>query len=299
MKTARLGIVILHYKTWEKNLACVESIYKNYSGEFQIVIVDNNSPNDSYNRLTQAFLDNPDVTVVKTERNGGFSYGNNFGFDYIVNNFYNISKIFITNNDIIFRERTIENMIGAFAFSEKVIMTAPSVFNIFGERTNAPWKKKPTVMQEIGLKSCDECAYKWDELKDNLSVYMISGCCFAVDRDKFISIGKFDENVFLYNEENIFSLKIARAGLQIIYCPNADILHDHGSTTGNRNVFVDREYVKSTLYFMKKYEKLSDGQIVLLKLFYVFRILSKKLFGKYSNSSHLFQSLKIIFSYKI
>lgn len=128
---------------------------------------------------------------------------------------------------------------------------------------------------------------------------MISGCCFAVDRDKFISIGKFDENVFLYNEENIFSLKIARAGLQIIYCPNADILHDHGSTTGNRNVFVDREYVKSTLYFMKKYEKLSDGQIVLLKLFYVFRILSKKLFGKYSNSSHLFQSLKIIFSYKI
>lgn len=103
MKTEPIGIVILNYKTWEKTLACAESIYQNYSGEFQIVIVDNNSPNDSYNRLTQAFLAKPDVTVVKTERNGGFSYGNNFGFDYIVNNFNNISKIIITNNDIIFR----------------------------------------------------------------------------------------------------------------------------------------------------------------------------------------------------
>ena len=54
MKTEPIGIVILNYKTWEKTLACAESIYQNYSGEFQIVIVDNNSPNDSYNRLTQA-----------------------------------------------------------------------------------------------------------------------------------------------------------------------------------------------------------------------------------------------------
>lgn len=300
MNNVPIGIVILNFKTWEKTVECVDSIYKTYRESKRIVVVDNHSPNDSYTRLS-AIYDNEeykDVTVIKTERNGGFSYGNNYGFDYVVNHFDNITKIVITNNDITFVEGSIQKMISAFSVSEKVVMVAPSVYNISGERTNAPWKKKPTVMQEIGLVSSKACAYEWDELKENLPVYMVCGCCFVVDRDKFQSIGKFDEKVFLYNEENIFSIKIARQKLEIIYCPNADILHDHGSTTGNRNVFVDKEYVKSTLYFMKQYERLSESTISLLKCFYVLRILIKKVLGKYDNCNHLFKCINEILKYK-
>ena len=296
-----IGIVILNYCTWKKTILCVESIFKTYSGAKKIVIVDNFSPNDSFSQLKSIYTSDKfnDVTVVRTEKNGGFSYGNNYGFDYIVKHFNSITKVVFTNNDIIFTEGTIEKLLCAFNFSEKVVMTAPSVFNILGERTNAPWKKKPSVMQEIGLKNKVGCAFEWNELKDNLQVYMVCGCCFVVDREKFMSIGKFDENVFLYNEENIFSKKIAQKDLQIIYCPDADVIHDHGSTTGNRNVFVDKEFIKSTLYFMKQYEKLSDCQIFLLRVFYIIRMFIKKLLGKYNDSSHLFQSVRTILMYKV
>lgn len=296
-----IGIVILNYRTWEKTLSCVESIYNTYLGAKEIVIVDNQSPNDSFSQLKNKYKTNEykDITVIQTKKNGGFSYGNNFGFDYIVKHFPDVTKIVITNNDIIFKESTIEKLVNAFNYSDKVVMTAPSVYNVKGERTNAPWKKKPTVIQEIGLKSFDGCAYEWSELNENLPVYMVSGCCFAVDRDKFLSIDRFDENVFLYNEENIFSIKIANKGLQIIYSPDANIIHDHGSTTGNSNVFVDKEYVKSALYFMKHYEHLSNCKIYLLRWFYVLRIITKKVLCKYDNSQNLLKAIKEIFKYKV
>ena len=296
----KIGIVILNYNTWKKTVSCVNSIYETYHQPKEIVIVDNMSPNDSYDRLTTIFpkKDFPEISIVKTDKNGGFSYGNNYGFDYIVKCYPNISKIIITNNDIIFKEKAIEKLINAFLCSDNVVMTAPSVLNVFGERTNAPWKKKPTVLQQLGLKSTKGCSYSWSELSDNTPVYMVCGCCLMVDKILFTSVGRFDENVFLYNEENIFSKKFADFDLQIIYSPEAKIIHDHGSTTGNRNTFVDKEFVKSTLYYMKEYERLSTTQLQLIRIFYICRMLIKKILWRYDNSS-LLDCLKEIILYKV
>lgn len=296
----RLGIVILNYKTWEKTVSCVQSIYETYRKPKEIVIVDNKSPNDSFNRLSTQFpkSDFPEISIIETDKNGGFSYGNNYGFDYIAKHYPDISKIIITNNDIIFKEKSIEALINAFSCSDNVVMSAPSVYNIEGERTNAPWRKKPTVLQELGIKSTKGCSYEWSELPNKHPVYMVCGCCLMVDKNLFFSVGRFDDNVFLYNEENIFSKKFADSNLQIIYCPDAKIIHDHGSTTGNRNTFVDKEFVKSTLYFMKEYEGLSIIQIELIRLFYVFRMIIKQILGRYDNCS-LLKSLKEIILYKV
>lgn len=296
-----IGIVILNYKTWEKTVSCVDSIFQTYPDRKQIVIVDNVSPNDSFEQLSAIYASEEYkcVTVLVTDRNGGFSYGNNYGFDYVCNHFSAISKVVITNNDILFKEGAIAKLINAFSYSDKVVMTAPSVYNTSGEKTNVPWRKKPTVLQELELKDRKACAYKWHELTTYMPVYMVCGCCFAVDRDLFSSVGRFDDKVFLYNEENIFSLKFNNSGLQIIYCPDADIVHDHGSTTGNRSVFVDKEFVKSTLYFMKTYERLSCLQILCIRYFYICRILVKKIFGRYDNSNNLFKSILEIIKYKV
>lgn len=301
MNNETIGIVILNYRTWDKTVSCIDSIYRTYSGSKEIVVVDNQSPNDSYARLNTIYASSTytEVTVVQTDKNGGFSYGNNYGFDYITKHFPNITKVVITNNDILFNDSTIENLLGAFDDFENVVMTAPSVYDAQGIWTNAPWKKKPAVMQEIGLKSFHGCAYGKSELTENRPVYMVCGCCFAVDCTKFISVGRFDENVFLYNEENIFSVKFAKSGLRIIYCPSAIVVHDHGTTTGNGNVFVDKEYVKSTLYFMKYYEHLSNLEISFLKCFYVLRIIAKKIFRRYHDSRFLFKGIVEILKYNV
>lgn len=292
MKTEPIGIVILNYKTWEKTLACAESIYQNYSGEFQIVIVDNNSPNDSYNRLTQAFLDKPDVTVVKTERNGGFSYGNNFGFDYIVLHFPKIEHVVITNNDIIFTPNSIDELKNGFDYCDDVCITAPMIYDNDNKRSNAPWKKRQSLSQFIGLKSSSNCIFSWEELATTIPVYMVSGCCFAVSVKKFKKIGKLDDNVFLYMEEGILAYRIAEANYSIVFCPKSHIIHNHGATTGNNNSFVDSELLKSVLYYQKVYERRSYTTLLFLYLIFLGRILIKFLLRKYTGSDPVFKNLK-------
>ena len=114
---------------------------------------------------------------------------------------------------------------------------------------------------------------------------MVSGCCFVVDVQKFISINKLDENVFLYNEENILASKIARTNYKVIAISEAFVIHDHGSSTGKNNVFVDQKYIESTLYYFKKYRLKNSIYIWTLRLALLLKMRIKSLFKKYKDFS--------------
>ena len=55
----------------------------------------------------------------------------------------------------------------------------------------------------------------------------LSGVCFAIERENFLKIGGFDENIFLYMEDTELSWKINANNLKILYIPEAIIYHDY------------------------------------------------------------------------
>ncbi len=283
----RIGLVILNYKTCEKTISCVESIESTYKEPKVIVVVDNASPNDSYERLTEAYRDNSEVVVVETGKNGGFSFGNNFGFNYIQAEYSDVEHVVLTNNDIIFLPETLEKLVAGFNIRDNIALTAPLILDVNQNKTNNPWKKKPTLLQLFRFKSRKGCFYEWDELSSPTPVYMVSGCCFVVSVDKYECIGKLDENVFLYNEENILSWRIASKGFGCMAIPDAPIIHDHGTTTGRSNLFVDKEYVKSSLYYCRTYEKLGRFNLLLFWMYLMAKIMMKCFCGKYASRKGL------------
>ncbi len=299
MLIEKIGIVILNYKTWEKTILCVQSIIDTYKSPKTIVIVDNNSPNNSYENLVNYYKEEKydEITVIKTSKNGGFSYGNNFGFNYIRKNHENIKHVIMTNNDIIFQEQTLTKLLNNFSINPNIALTAPSILDTNLLKTNNPWSKKPGLLHVLNIRNTDPLVYNWQELTGPTIVYMVSGCCFAVDADKFEQIGEFDENVFLYNEENILSLKLSQAGYQLIADPSANVIHDHGFTTGNSSIFVDKEFVKSSLYFWREYEKLNKISIFTLWLYLTFKMIIKSLIKKYNTNNGLWCAIKETFSY--
>lgn len=279
-----IGIVILNYRTWEKTITCVESIYRTFPRNKQIVIVDNKSPNKSYTKLCRVYSNDkyPEVTVIQTEKNGGFSYGNNFGFDYIKTNYPEIKYVILTNNDILFEKNSIHLLIDSFNLFADTCITAPMVYNTEGEKMNAPWKRRQSILQFVGIKDASDCILKWEELTLPTKVNMVSGCCFAVDCEKFETIGKFDDNVFLYHEEGILSSKIEQFQYAIAFIPSAKVIHDHGASTGVGNVFVDKELIKSSIYFLKKYENRSFLTLLLVYIFFIVRVYVKFCLRRYN-----------------
>ena len=65
----------------------------NYTN-IKIVVIDNNSTNDSYNIIKNSF-DN--IAIIKTSVNDGFSYGNNVVINYALSN--GADYILLLNND--------------------------------------------------------------------------------------------------------------------------------------------------------------------------------------------------------
>lgn len=94
----KIGLVILNYNDYKTTIELCNKI-KNYDSIYKIVIVDNLSTDDSFINLKT--LESYKIDVIKTDKNGGYSYGNNYGAFYLIDR-YKIDILFIANPDVEF-----------------------------------------------------------------------------------------------------------------------------------------------------------------------------------------------------
>ena len=84
--------VILHYIVENVTIESIEHIKNNMDiDEYQIVVVDNASPNQSYSILEKRYKNDERVALIHNEYNLGFTRGNNVGIKYAIEN-YSVEK---------------------------------------------------------------------------------------------------------------------------------------------------------------------------------------------------------------
>ena len=76
-----IAVIILNYLTWQETLQEVEAVKPLLAPyPHEIIVVDNASPNDSVERLTEQAQDR--FTLLRSEDNRGYASGNNIGLQY-------------------------------------------------------------------------------------------------------------------------------------------------------------------------------------------------------------------------
>ena len=100
----KIGIVILNYLNWEDTLECINSLRLQSDQDFEAVIVENGSPNESVSRIRDYIKNDKNIHLYVVENNLGYANGNNMGILYLKNK-YSINRILLTNNDVIFDDR--------------------------------------------------------------------------------------------------------------------------------------------------------------------------------------------------
>ena len=78
-----MGYTVLNYNNYISTFDCVNSIIDKSGSDDLIVIVDNNSNNESLRELNYKFSDHPRVRIIASNVNGGYSAGNNLGIKYL------------------------------------------------------------------------------------------------------------------------------------------------------------------------------------------------------------------------
>lgn len=272
-----IGMVIVNYNDYETTKRLLDNV-KDYKVLKEIVVVDNKSTDNSLEELRK--LENKKITIIDSGNNKGYSYALNVGCKYLINK-YKVLNIVISNSDIIIDSDTDIKDLNSY-ISDKNVIVGPTIIQgndlNRGFKIPSPWQDIKQNIVFFGKRVLtNELSYPDNYYhKDISKVDTVSGCFFMISSKHLEDMGYFDENVFLYYEENIMGIKTKRLKKNIIVCNNIDVIHDHSVSIDKSLKRIKKYDILKTSqeYFEKKYNGANKIELFFLKVFrYLTRIL--------------------------
>lgn len=221
-----VAIILVNYNGAKDTIDCIKSLLVIEDVEYEIVVVDNCSTDDSLNKLRQ-FQKKYSFTLLQTEQNYGFSSGNNVGIRYARNaDFY-----LLLNNDTVVRPDFLKKLIVEFQKNPKCGATTPKI--LYYSQPNTIWYAGGSFNRRTARSE----HYHYNQnnnINDKFSqkVTFASGCCLCVSKSTIEKIGLLNEDFFLYEEDAEFCYRLIEAGFEIIYIPDSVVLHKVSASTG-------------------------------------------------------------------
>lgn len=268
MNNIKVGIIILNYNTYNETVLCIESIKKYTKLPYEIYVVDNASPDYSGKKILKKYNEEKNIHIILHAINQGYSAGNNIGIKRAILDGCNY--IFIINSDVELLNNAIDLMVDTLNANSSYMMIGPSVMDNNSCESQLP-RKKMTFTKFVfgrhpfcdipGLKKIGLRFYK--NIQEDIYAFYgsVSGCCFGIKAVDFQSIGLFDENVFLYSEEDILAYKMETVGKKAAVNTTAKVWHKANvSTKKEGNAFVQFHRWCSVFYMLKAYAKINKFQ---------------------------------------
>lgn len=270
MRIPHVSIIVLNYINYTETINCVSQLLIQQYPTYDIVIVDNGSPNDSFNILKETFKSASKVFVIRSERNLGYGGGNNYGINWRIAR-GEVDYFFIVNNDVYIEDISLLSKLVMYAESiNDLAVIGPKVVLPNGYIQGPYGRPNPFILTIqyllppiwLFLRYLRQIRIK--NIKQPQRVYRTIGACMLVKARPFISVGGFDEELFMQGEENVLAEKLMRIGLYYYYYPPVSVIHNHPvSSTSKLNLkkkmFVMN--VENTAYYFKKYRDVPDWVI--------------------------------------
>lgn len=276
----KLGIVILNYKTyWETEKLVNKLLSMSFADmDVFIEIVDNDSPNESFDYLHDLYHNYSNIEISETGENGGFSKGNNFGLRKLER--INPDYVLILNNDVLFEENILTHCVEMFPKLKNPGIISPVQCRADG--TVAPFAKLDcyTFAHDVFLSfrilnKIFSRRHKYisnTEYKNVQSVEIIPGCFLFTDYKLFKRLGFFDEESFLFGEEYFLYKKTSAAGLINYILLDCSYIHNHSTTIGSEIALRERRRLlhEWRIPFTRKYRSHPEIKVRILRC--VFRL---------------------------
>lgn len=256
-------VSLVNFNGSKDTLSCLDFLDKVKIEEFKlhVVVVDNAS---TENFKTEKQYSNFELKIIRSNKNLGFSGGQNLGIKYGLEN--GVDYFVILNNDVILNENFLIELLRTFDQERDYGIVSPKIYFAKGHEFHKDkyeqkdlgkviwyaggkmdWKN--VIGSHRGVDEVDNGQY--DEL---IKTDFITGCCALIKREVFEKIGLFDEKYFLYYEDNDLSQRAKRAGFEIYYQPKAILWHlNAGSTGGSGSLLHDYYITRNRLLFGFKF----------------------------------------------
>lgn len=230
-----ISVVIVSYNTTDLIGPCLASVIDQTGCTQEILVVDNASQDGSAAFIAASF---PDVHLIANQENRGFAVANNQAIARCRGHY-----ILFLNPDTVLKENCLAT---ALSYMEK-----HPEFGLAGLHILNP---DGTDQDSVSRRYLSQ-RYTSGELS-NLpgDIACVLGAAMIAPREAIISGGGFDEDYFLYGEDEDLCLRIRRRGLQIGFIEAARVVHYHGqSERKSTSAEVWRKKVKAEYLFYRKH----------------------------------------------
>ena len=238
----------------------VEALQKQtLSSDLAIVIVDNASPNGSYEHLIGLKDRYANVSaVLQTGANLGYAKGNNYGLRWLDENVHP-DYVVIANNDIELPNDCLEKLALRFPSLDNACIISPVQLlpdgrRLYGWNLGSWWrdvKNLSLLYRWINKrKSTKRATQRQDDIRDDgtpIPVDLILGSFMFASFERFKEIGFFYPETFLFVEERFVADASKQAGYQNYVLPDMTYLHNHSQT------------INTAFSQVKKYKMQYDG----------------------------------------
>lgn len=251
IKDSSVAIILLNWNGFDFTKACIESLRKISYPNFQVILVDNGSTDDSIKRLTELF---PEVIFLTSAVNLGFTGGNNLGIRHALRNDFEF--ILLLNNDTLVEEDFLEPMVGHLLATPSCAAVQPLIYFVYDKEKL--WNAGGNYWKWWGN---SETSYVIQDVDQPYSTDWITGCAILLKTSAIEEVGLLDDAYFAYYEDVDWSLRLRKTGMTLAVVPKSKIYHVAGasstSKTRGKEGFLDPRVhylnVRNQLFQLRKY----------------------------------------------
>jgi GT2 family glycosyltransferase len=266
MNKKKVAIILVNWNSFGFTNDCINSLKEiNYSN-YDIIVVDNGSNDESGNQLKEK---HPEIILITSPTNTGFTGGNNLGMQYAIKNNYLYSLLL--NNDTFVEKNFLSVLVEYMDIHSEVGAIQPKIY--FNHNREIIWNGGSHFNRLWGF------TYSNGYLRNGLhtnneikKVDWITGCAFFIRNTVLKETGLLAENLFIYAEDADLSLRIRNKGYQLVYHPQSIIYHIAGMSNKNKvkgkegylNPVVHYLSQRNRIWFLKKHTPLYFAPTVFL-----------------------------------
>jgi GT2 family glycosyltransferase len=214
LKKPLVSIIILNYNAGELLINCVESVFQTEYSNFEVIVVDNISSDNSHKKCKEKF---EKIQLIENLKNLGYCEGNNIGIRKAKGEF-----IVILNPDTVVKPNWLDKFLSAYSkfgdalyqpkilslYEKEILQSTGNMIHLFGFG----------FARDKGIK--DKNQYKEIE-----KIGYASGTCIFTSSKVLDKIGLLDPFLFLYHDDLDLGWRALQLGINSYFVPNVTIFH--------------------------------------------------------------------------
>jgi GT2 family glycosyltransferase len=217
-----VSIIIPHWNGIDIITECLDSLNKVTYPNLEIIVVDNNSTDDSVNHIRKKF---PKVNIFENRQNEGYAGGCNRGAEIAKGKY-----LLFLNNDTIHKPNWIEPLVQLLEKNHNIAAVQPKILNyyqknLFDYAGGSGGMMDFLVFPFARGRIFNEQEIDTGQYNSKQKIFWSSGTAFLVRKDIFEKAGKFDELFFAHMEEIDLCWQFHLMGYEVWSEPSSVVHH--------------------------------------------------------------------------